>query len=690
MPNFPTEEKQLISSIFSDETPLFRTPAEPEVGDTVSIRLRIIKNADAQVTFLTGMPTRVSNMRRIKTDAVFDWYETEYTVKDASTVYYAFLVAWRGKYIHYLRSGAALTDSVPFPDPAHSFRIIPGFHVPEWCKGAVQYQIFPDRFRNGNPRSDVREGVYFYAGDYVRHAANWDETPQIGDYRVFYGGDLKGVMDKLDYLQGLGVEAVYFNPIFVSPSSHKYDTQDYDHIDPHLTVVIQDREAPLKKNERNNTAAFQYILRTTSGMNLKGSNAFFARFCQEVHRRGMKIILDGVFNHCGSFNRWMDREGIYKQSGMDQPGAYDCPESPYHNYFRFSGSRNYDAWWGVETLPKLNYEGSSELCEEILRVAEKWASPPYAIDGWRLDVGADLGHSPEFNHLFWQMFRRRVKQANPNAVILAEHYGNPAPWLQGNEWDTVMNYDAFMEPVTWFLTGMEKHSDHRRDDLYQNGPAFFDIMRENMCRLPTPSLQCAMNELSNHDHSRFLTRTNRRVGRLQSAGSGAAGEGVQAAVFQEAVVIQMTWPGAPTIYYGDEAGLVGWTDPDNRRTYPWGHENQTLIALHKALTRLRGNLPVLKNGSVKPLCAGHGYIAYARFDEGAAVIVACNNLNHAQVLTLPLRDVGIPDGIAIRLIFRTTDQGFLETDEIVGRVSDGQLQLSLEAQSASMILPGIN
>ena len=687
MPNSLTEEKQLISSIFSDETPLFRTPAEPEVGDTVSIRLRILKNAGAQVTFLTGMPTRVSNMRRIRTDAVFDWFETEYTVKDESPVFYAFLIAWKGKYIHYLRSGAAMTDSVPFPDPAHSFRIIPGFHVPEWAKGAVQYQIFADRFCNGNPRTDVRNREYFYSGDYVRHAESWDELPQIGDYRVFYGGDLKGVMDKLDYLQELGVDVIYFNPIFVSPSSHKYDTQDYAHIDPHLTVVIQDREAPLKKNQRKNTAAAQYILRTASGMNLKGSNAFFARFCQELHRRGMKIILDGVFNHCGSFNRWMDREGIYKQSGNYPPGAYEGPESPYRNYFRFTGPKDYDAWWGVETLPKLNFEGSSDLCEEILRVAEKWASPPYSIDGWRLDVAADLGHSPEFNHLFWQMFRRRVKQANPNAIILAEHYGNPAPWLHGNEWDTVMNYDAFMEPVTWFLTGMEKHSDSRRDDLYQNGNAFFGIMRENMCRLPTPSLQCAMNELSNHDHSRFLTRTNGRVGRLQSAGSGAASEGIQIPVFQEAVVIQMTWPGAPTIYYGDEAGQVGWTDPDNRRTYPWGHENQTLIDLHKALIKLREALPVLKKGSIKPLCAGYGHIAYVRFDETAAVLVACNNLNQAQTVSLPVRDAGVTDGTAIHRVFTTDAQGFKRTDELAGHAENGVFEIAMEAQSAAIFLP---
>jgi alpha-glucosidase len=687
MPGSSQEEKKLISSIFSDETPLFRTPAEPEVGDTVSIRLRILKNAEAQVTFLTGMPTRVSDMRRIKTDAVFDWYETEYTVKDASTVYYAFLVAWRGKYIHYLRSGAALTDSVPFPDPAHSFRMIPGFHVPAWSKGAVQYQIFTDRFRNGNSFNDVRNCEYFYSGDYIRHAENWHQLPEISDYRCFYGGDLVGVQEKLDYLQGLGVEAIYFNPIFVSPSPHKYDTQDYSHIDPHFTVITKDVDRPLHKNEHKNIHAEQYILRTTDEKNLEESDAWFARFCRELHRRGMKIILDGVFNHCASFHKWMDKEGIYARAGDYLPGAYDDPKSPYRNYFQFKDRKDYDSWWGVETLPKLNYEGSSELCLEILRIAEKWVSPPYSVDGWRLDVGADLGHSREFNHLFWQAFRRRVKKANPNAVILAEHYGDPSPWLQGNEWDTVMNYDAFMEPVTWFLTGMEKHSDFRRDDLYQNGDAFFQTMRETMCRLPIPSLQSAMNELSNHDHSRFMTRTNGRAARLRDAGSDAAAEGIQPAVYREAAVIQMTWPGAPTIYYGDEAGLVGFTDPDNRRPYPWGREDQGLIGLHQALARMRREMSFLRESSIKPLCWGIGYIAYARFDGEHCAVVACNNDDVAQVISLPLWTIGIGNGEEMIRRFLTDEEGFREEPVSVGLVREGRLLLRLTPRTAAVLVP---
>jgi len=685
MPSSDPAEKKLIASIFSDETPLFRTPAEPEPGDRVTIRLRLEKQASVQVTLLTGYPTAVVPMEKFKTDGSFDWYQTTLSCPDEASVFYSFLIAWKGKYIHFRRSGASLTDSVPFPDPAHSFRLIPGFHVPDWAKGAVQYQIFTDRFCNGDAQNDVKDREYYYSGDYVSHAAAWHELPQIGDYRCFYGGDLKGVQQKLDYLQSLGVEAIYFNPIFVSPSSHKYDTQDYAHIDPHFTCVTLDEDRPLKKNEHKNIHAAEYILRTTNRVNLAQSDAFFAAFCQELHRRGMKIILDGVFNHCASFHQWMDREGIYRQAGQYAPGAYDEPESPYRNYFQFTSRKDYDSWWNVETLPKLNYEGSRELCEEILKIAEKWASPPYSIDGWRLDVAADLGHSREFNHLFWKEFRRRVKAVNPNLLIVAEHYGDPSEWLRGDQWDSVMNYDAFMEPVTFFLTGMEKHSDYRRDDLYQNGPAFFHTMQETICRLPTPSLECAMNELSNHDHSRFLTRTNGRVGRLQSAGSSAASEGVKLGVFREAVVLQMTWPGAPTIYYGDEAGQVGWTDPDNRRTYPWGHEDQGLISLHRALAKLRRDLPVLKTGSLKPLCSGTGYIAYARFDGDDTVLVVCNNGEDAQVIAIPAQDVGIPEGSRMYLCFETSEQGFSAESRPIGFVRDGMLLHRVPARGSAVI-----
>jgi alpha-glucosidase len=383
----------------------------------------------------------------------------------------------------------------------------------------------------------------------------------------------------------------------------------------------------------------------------------------------------------------MDREGIYKASGAYRPGAYDDPESPWRNYFRFHGNKDYEAWWGVETLPKLNYEGSSELCMEIMRVAEKWASPPYSIDGWRLDVGADLGHSREFNHLFWQVFRRRIKQVNPNAVILAEHYGDPADWLRGNEWDTVMNYDAFMEPVTWFLTGMEKHSDEYRHDLLGNIDAFWNAMYYNGAKMTTPSRLISMNELSNHDHSRFLTRPNRKVGRTGHLGPEAANENVSLAVMREAVLVQMTWPGAATLYYGDEAGVCGFTDPDNRRTYPWGHENKQLLHFHKAAIRLRKNRPELRTGSTKRLGGEHNFLCYARFDESHQTITLINNNEYEIEVQVPAWLCGIPKEDTLTCILSSNRDGFTEIPETY-KLRAGKLTIKLPGYSGKILVHG--
>ena len=673
--------QSVLASVFSDESALFRTPAEPEPGDRIQLRLRLMRGLNVWVTLLTGWPTQSAPMRKVRTDEFFDWYEAELVCWDRR-IYYSFLIEWEGRYIHCRKTGSLLTDSVPVQDPARSFVIQPGFHVPDWSKGAVQYQIFPDRFRNGDPTNDVLPRECAYAKAQVSKAASWDALPGEGDFRCFYGGDLQGVLDKLDYLQSLGVEVLYLNPIFVSPSCHGYDTQDYRHVDPHLTRIVRDGGAVLAEGDLDNLHAERYTLRTTDPDNLAASNEFFAEFCRQVHERGMRVILDGVFNHCGSFHRWMDREGFYRR---EQSGAFTNDRSPYRDYFNFSPGGKYESWWGFETLPKLNYEASRELCEEIFRIGVQWVSPPYNVDGWRLDVAADLGHSREFNHVFWREFRRRVKEARPDALIIAEHYGDPSQWLHGDEWDSVMNYDAFMEPVAFFLTGMEKHSDHYSPELDRSGPAFFRMLSEAAARLPLQSLHCAMNELSNHDHSRFLTRTNRTVGRLRSKGAAAAAEGIDKGAFCSAVVLQMTLPGAPTIYYGDEAGQVGWTDPDNRRTYPWGREDENLIALHRALTALRKRLPVLRGGSLKPLYAAYGAVAYARFDAKECVLVLCSNADEGQTFSLPMRDIGIPDGAKLRRVFETRGERFDADERSVPPVADGMLTLSPAAQG-TMIL----
>ena len=320
----------------------------------------------------------------------------------------------------------------------------------------------------------------------------------------------------------------------------------------------------------------------------------------------------------------------------------------------------------------------------MMHIAAKWASFPYNIDGWRLDVAADLGHSPEYNHYFWQQFRKAVRDVNPEAIVLAEHYGSPRDWLNGKEWDTVMNYDAFMEPVTWFLTGMQKHSDDFRGNMLGNADSFLQAMRYHMASFTTPSLQIAMNELSNHDHSRFLTRTNHMVGRTNTLGPEAAEAGVNKAVLREAVVIQMTWPGAPTIYYGDEAGVCGFTDPDNRRTYPWGKEDKELIRFHKEMIRIHKENKELLTGSLKFLDGDYNILAYGRFNRHACTAVFLNNNDHEITREIDVWYIGAPREGVMQCVMLTTADGFdVEVHEYP--IVSGKVMVTLPGTSAIVL-----
>ena len=672
-------------ALFCDETEDYRMPPEPDEGQLVRLRFRTARNDADRVCYIEPDNYIETEMIKYDADQLFDYYQTWV---DAGSVpkNYFFQVMKGMEVCYYNRLGATADIQSCF-----SFRITPGFHTPEWAKGAVMYQIFVDRFNRGDTTNDVQSCEYIYIGRPVYRVEDWKKNPSTMDVGCFYGGDLQGVWDKLDYLQYLGIEVIYFNPIFVSPSNHKYDCQDYDYIDPHYGVIVKDGGELVEENSPNNDKATKYMIRSADKENLEASNDFFARFVEEVHKRGMKVIIDGVFNHCGSFNKWLDRERIYERQGSYEPGAYISKDSPYRTFFKFYNDEawpyngNYDGWWGHSTLPKLNYEESPKLYEYIMKIAKKWVSPPYSVDGWRLDVAADLGHTSETNHQFWRDFRNTVKEANPNAVILAEHYGDPSSWLQGDQWDTVMNYDAFMEPVTWFLTGMEKHSDEYNGSLFGDGQSFFRSMNYHMSRMQTPSLQVAMNELSNHDHSRFLTRTNRTVGRIGTAGPEAASVGINYGVFREAVMIQMTWPGAPTLYYGDEAGVCGWTDPDNRRTYPWGEENFELIEYHRYMIAIHKRSMALKKGSVKELAADRQLIAYGRSYKREKCVVVINNSASERRVKIPVWEIGITDDMNMVRVMLTTEKGY-NAGRLMVEVKDGVIELDMRGNSGILLL----
>ncbi len=676
----PVLYKQIL---FSDGTADYRQPPEPEAGEDVTIRFRTKKdNVDA--VFLCTDEQKYL-MEKVESCENFDYYAYTVTMSEQTFSYY-FEVADGMLTLFYDDYGPARELR-----PEYYFRIVPGFSTPDWAKGAVMYQILVDRFYNGDPDNDVETDEYFYIRTTSRKVENWDKVPENFSVAEFYGGDLEGVRKKLDYLQNLGIEVIYFNPLFVSPSNHKYDIQDYDYIDPHYGKIVVDGGQLLKNGSTDNRQAERYIKRVTDKRNLEASNQLFAELVEEIHSRGMRVIMDGVFNHCGSFNKWMDREEIYSSQEGYEAGAYVSGESPYREYFKFRDQNawpkngTYEGWWAHDTLPKLNYEDSKELYEYILEIGRKWVSPPFNADGWRLDVAADLGYSEVFNHQFWRDFRAAVKSANPNAIILAEHYGDPKSWLAGDQWDTIMNYDAFMEPVTWFLTGMEKHSDSFESSTLGNIMNFEGSMNHYMTSFLTPSLYCSMNQLSNHDHSRFLTRTNRRIGRIDTLGPKAASEGINKGIFREAVVIQMTWPGAPTLYYGDEAGVCGFTDPDNRRTYPWGKEDRELISFHKEIIRIHKEHQALRTGSVKFLQGEYNLLCYARFNRKEQLVILINNDEKSRDVDVSVWAAGIPLSAQLEQLIFTNETGY-SVVPVAYTVSEGRLIMMLPKHSAVVLL----
>ena len=621
-----------------------------EKSDTYTFILRTTIGAVNQAFMaIDGYEMRMSHM---DTKGRFDYYAINLALGTKMIKYHFRTV---GQYrLYYNVFGASEHFSEEW-----EFEFTPGFKTPDWAKGAVMYQIMVDRFNNGDKSNDVMTNEYAYIGRGVSKVENWMEPPAVDGTRQFYGGDLQGVIDKLEYLEKLGVEVIYFNPIFVSPSNHKYDTQDYDYIDPHFGKIVNDNGKLLKDGDNNNEHAQRYKVRTTDLANLEASNKLFVELVEKAHAHGIKIIIDGVFNHCGSFNKWMDKEKFYTKNKNYKSGAYISKDSPYNLYFKFLEDRwpdnnSFEGWWGFDTLPKLNYEGSKELCDYIIEVGKKWVSPPYNVDGWRLDVAADLGHSQEFNHEFWKKFRKAVKEANPEAIILAEYYGDANSWLQGDQWDTIMNYDGFMDPVTWFLTGVDKHSDNSNPGMRGDAGTFKLTMQYQMSRMQNQSLLVAMNELSNHDHSRFLTRTNRMVGRVGTAGTAAASQDIDEAIFKQGVVMQMTLPGAPTLYYGDEAGVCGWTDPDNRRTYPWGHENFEILEFYRETIAIHRQHKVFKTGSYKPLVEQRDLLCYGRFDMDNAAFVLINTSDTDKTVSIPTWTLGVEDGESFERLIETS------------------------------------
>ena len=465
--------------------------------------------------------------------------------------------------------------------------------VPRWFGEGVTYQIFPDRFR----RSRIPDPAGLVGGRTVHQ--DWEEAPEWrpdhrGEVRNrdFYGGDFKGILEKLDYLKELGVDTLYFNPIFEAAENHRYGTADYLRVDPML-----------------------------------GTNEDFSRLCDEAHKRGMRVVLDGVFNHTGYVSRYFNGDGFYPDVGASQ--SWDSPYRPWFNFIQWP--KKYESWWGIYSLPAVN-ENNPDYRSFIFggedSVVRRWLRA--GADGWRLDVADELPDD------FVQGIHRAAREAKSDAVVIGEvwedgsnkiAYGVRRKHILGRHCDGLMNYPLRSAILSFFTGG--------------GGEAFVEGMETIRENYPKFAFYSAMNSLGTHDTPRILT--------LLGVGGDCGGESKewrsayrltpeQRKLGMErlrlASLVQYAFPGSPTTYYGDEAGMEGFEDPFNRCTFPWGSEDQDLTAWYTALGKARKELTPLRKGDIAYVKAEGAVLAFTRTWEGDSVLCAANAGDRPTVLTV--------------------------------------------------------
>ena len=514
----------------------------------------------------------------------------------------------------------------------------PGFETPSWAPGSVVYQVFPDRFANADPSNDPSpEATPGPSGaEQYRHGEvhgfpitnkGWDELPEAycRDYkpepcdqqaynRDFFGGDLAGVTAALDSLADLGVTVLYLNPIFASPSNHRYDTSDYFYVDPDL-----------------------------------GTAEEFEALLTEAGARGIRVVLDGVFNHVSADSPWFDRFGHYQAAG-----ACESADSAHRDWFTFQqpgpgqpepcaptdeGGDDtwYVSWWNFDSIPELNeIEAVVELFTGEDGVVETWIERGTA--GWRLDVADSMSHD------FQAAIRDAAKGVDPEAIVIAEQWHDSTPWLLGDQADSTMNY-RFRRAVIALVNGATADPDGSLEALTPSG--FANAMLGVREDYPEPAYQALMNLVDSHDTARILwTLTPGLDNDEAKTDPSALAEGK--ASQRLIAAIQLTFPGMASVYYGDEVGLTGFDDPDDRRPYPWGSEDLELRAWYRTLAQLRASHEAVREGDLEFLAADDAArtLAYLRRSESAAAVVALNLGERERALDVPVAD-RIPDGVEL-------------------------------------------
>ncbi len=622
-----------------------------------------------------------------------DFWEATLNEAASNNLWYRFIVSDGTDTNYYADNTPALDGGLGAvtDDPVdQSYALMfydPAFVAPDWARSSFTYQIFPDRFRNGRANNDAKTNAVRYddpiialpwgtppegfCRNYADGATNcpwrFDTTPPADSPtkeqprgRDYYGGDLKGVDQNLDYLKGLGVNTIYFNPIFDAGSNHGYDTQDYFQVDPYF-----------------------------------GTQKDWENLVKHANQLGMRIVLDGVFNHLSSDSPFFDRYGHYKAVG-----ACESVTSPYRSWFTFRdvaagqgkcagsagpNSADYDGWFGFDSIPVLTKslpEVQAYFLSNPNSVSRYWLNQGAA--GWRLDVMGDAS----FPSGYWEQFRAVVKSTKRDALIIGELWQKDSTllrFLRGDRADTTMNY-RLRDAVIGLLTPGSFDSKGFADSGRILAPSEFAnrlaSIREDY---PNAAYFSLMNLLDSHDTERLLwTLTpgaETKADKELNAGNVAAGK----QAVRLAALIQFTVPGAPTVFYGDEVGMTGDDDPDDRRTFPWpdrgGAPDTSLYSHYQALANLRKFNPALVDGDFRVLLAddASGVVAYGRKTPSQAAVVIVNRSDAAANAAIPVGGY-LPDGITLQPALVVGSAGGAVT------VGNGQVAGSIGPKSAVVLI----
>jgi alpha-glucosidase len=606
--------------VHHDGSAQYVSEAYPALGDTLSVRLRTAPDASIKQAFLRTAPDGEQHFTELTpqpAEGTCRWWEGKLHIS-MPVEHYRFVLLTPDGVWNYNALGLLAHT----PADHHDFRLRADYHAPSWVTESVFYQIFPDRFADGDPSNNVRDGEWAYEGQPVQ-ARDWSELPeQANAVREFFGGDLQGITQRLDYLRRLGVNVLYLNPIFQAPSSHRYDTSDYEHVDSHL-----------------------------------GGDAALAQLCHALHQQGMRLILDIVPNHCGSEHAWF-QEALHDR---DAPSA---------QYFIFEHHpERYVSWMGVPTLPKLNYQ-STALREKMYAgpdaIFRQWLRPPFEVDGWRVDVANMLGRigATQQDHEVARGIRAAVKEENPQAYLLGENFYDAIAQLQGDQYDGNMNYRGFTVPLWEWLTEQRIRLGAFGPDIETGIPlstqALVTSWAEFRAPIPWAMALQQFTLLDSHDTARIRTLVGDNEG-----------------LHRLAITFQMSYPGVPCILYGDEIGLDGENADATRRPMPWDEAawDLDLLDFYRKLIQLRRSSSALYRGGFQVLLVEANTLTYLRSSETEYILV----IGHRGKEQRPAGAVRVAHGA---ITDGTCFQELFSGAEIV--VSNGSLMLPAMSQGATI------